>query len=239
MAMIKVKADFSKVIESFERIKDSFTSPEKVGRYMSIGLEVILAEAIRRRLGVRTSTSGYDQELGATMSQLDKAFVARLAGQSLNSVARSDWADVSEAERRAPGGYRKGQITKAISNAIKASHPMKIPGGVGAGLAKFSDLNNLFPQLGVEKRYKLWQIINYGTGTLGAGGSPVIRTGKQIFYNRKVRKGFLAYTTINPGFKGREFFVKMDGSMHRSDLQLRDFIMSYLTESFKGNIFIR
>jgi hypothetical protein len=173
------------------------------------------------------------------MWQLDKDFVNRLSGNYYVDAAQfssGSWANRTEAERRIKGsGYKKGKITRALMEAMKPSPPEKIPDGVGIGIGRISVLDNLFSYLDVERQYKLWQIINYGTGTLGAKGSPVIRTKKQVFYDRKVKKGVLAYTTSNPGFKGREFIVKMDGSMHRADMVVRDNIFIYLQEMLKLN----
>lgn len=207
---------------------------------MQFGAEMYQVRNIKQRLNVRTGTSGYEMELRSTMKKLDEQFVNRLSGNYSVDAAdfsSSGWANRTEAERRVKGsGYRKGKITKAIERTIRASQPFKIVGGQAVGIAAYAELDNLFPQLGVEDTYKLWQILNYGTGNLGAGGSPVIRTGKQVFYNRKIRKGVLAYRTSNPGFKGREFFVKMDGSMHQADIATRNYIINYMRQVLRGNI---
>lgn len=233
MAGIKITADRSGVTRSFEQLKERLMSPSRMGQVMKITADSIWIPNIKARLGVRTSTSGYEQELSETMNKLDPEFVARLAGQSLNSIARSDWADRSEADRRVPGGYNQGEITNAIEQAIKSSQPLDIVDGVAVGIGSYDVLDSLFPQLDAERTYKLWQILNYGTGTIGAGGGPVIRTGKQVFYNRKLRKGVLAYTTSNPGFKGREFFVKMDNTMHESDFVVQRTIVRYMKSVVK------
>lgn len=230
----------SSIMKSYQRVYDSLTSPDKMGKIMQLGAEIHQVTNIKQRLNVRTGTSGYEQELRSTMRKLDEQFVRRLSGNysvDAGDFSSSGWANRTESERRVKGsGYRKGRITKAIEKTIKASQPFKIVGGQAVGIAAYSELNNLFPQLGVEDTYKLWQILNYGTGTLGAGGSPVIRTGKQVFYNRKIRQGVLAYRTSNPGFKGREFFVKMDGSMHQADIATRNYIINYMRQVLKGNI---
>ena len=231
--MKKMKIEQSGVINSFEQLKKKLMSKEHMGKVMQVTAARMWVPLIKERLGVRTGTSKYDAELEATMKKLDPLFVAMLAGQSLNSSATSAWADRTEAERRAPGGYSKGMITEAIDGAIRAYAPRKVPGGLVVGIGKYERLDNLFGSLGVERQWKLWQILNYGTGTLGASGTPVIRTGKQIFYNRKMRKGVLAYTTSNPGFKGREFFVKMDGSMHQGDYMVKRTIIRYMNNVIK------
>lgn len=228
----------SQVMNDYNRIYDIFTSTNKLGRYMQYGAEHTV-DNIKKRLNVRTGTSGYEQELKMTMKKLDQQFVNRLSGNyavDASSFSGGAWANRTEAERRVKGtGYRKGIITKAIEKTIRVSEPFKVTGGIGVGIAAYDELNSLFPQLGVEDTYKLWQILNYGTGTLGAGSSPVVRTGKQVFYNRKIRQGVLAYRTTNPGFKGREFFVKMDGSMHQADIMTRNYIFNYMREALKKN----
>lgn len=229
------------IMIKFNRINEAITNPKKIG----IGLHSaagLLVDNIHARLNVRTGMSGYENELKSTMWRLDEDFVRRLSGNYYVDAAQfssSAWANRTEAERRVKGsGYKKGRITRAIKEAISVSEPIKTAEGTGVGIGSFDKLNNLFTHLDVERKYKLWQIINYGTGTLGAKGSPVIRTRKQIFYNRKTRKGVLAYTTINPGFKGREFLVKMDGSMHKADIVARNQIFSYLREVLNLNPFI-
>jgi hypothetical protein len=201
-------------------------SPSDMGIAMKLISDGVWVRNIKARLNVRTATSGYEAELSQTMKKLDPKFAKALGGGA--------WADRTEAERRAPGGYNRGEITSKIENAIKASEPFKIPDGIAVGIGEFEVLNNLFPGLGVEQRYKLWQILNYGTGTIGAGGGPVIRTKKQVFFNRKLRKGILAYTTSNPGFKGREFFVKMDNTMHESDIVVQQHIIRYMRAVVKN-----
>jgi hypothetical protein len=229
------------IMQKYNRINEGITNPKKIG----VGLRLAassLVDNIHARLDVRTGMSGYENELKSTMWQLDQDFVNRLSGNyyvDASQFSSSEWANRTEAERRVGGGgYKKGRITKAIKEAIDISQPIRTAGGTGVGIGQFDKLNNLFSYLDVERKYKLWQIINYGTGTLGAKGSPVIRTRKQIFYNRKTRKGVLAYTTINPGFKGREFLVKMDGSMHKTDIVARNQIFSYLREVLNLNPFI-
>lgn len=226
--MIKITADDSGVKKSYKQLKERLFGASRIGQVMKITADSIWIPKIKARLGVSTSTSGYEQELSETMHKLDQEFVARLAGQSLNSLATSAWADRTEAERRVPGGYKQGEITNAIERAIKSSQPFKIVDGIAIGIGAYSVLDSLFPQLDSEQTYKLWQILNYGTGTIGAGKGPVIRTGAQIFYNRKIRKGVLAYATSNPGFKGREFFVTMDNTMHESDFVVQQKIINYM-----------
>ncbi len=229
--MIRIRIDRSGVTQSFEQLKKSLMEPSEIGVAMKLISDGVWVRNIKARLNVRTATSGYEAELSTTMKKLDLQFVNRLSGNysvDAASFGSSAWADRTEAERRAPGGYNRGEITSKIENAIKASEPFKIPDGVAVGIGEFGVLNNLFPGLGVEKQWKLWQILNYGTGNIGAGSGPVIRTGKQIFFNRKTRKGILAYSTINPGFKGREFFVKMDNTMHESDFVVQQYIIRYM-----------
>ena len=238
--MIKITADMSEIMKSYHKLNHALTSPGKIGKFMQAAAELNQVRNIKQRLNVRTGTSGYEMELKSTMKKLDEQFVRRLSGNYSVDAAdfgSSGWANRTEAERRVSGGgYRKGKITKAIEKTIRASEPFKVVGGIAIGIGAYAELDNLFPQLGVEDTYKLWQILNYGTGTLGAGGSAVIRTGKQIFYNRKIRQGVLAYRTSNPGFKGREFFVKMDGSMHQADIMTRNHIFKYMREALKGNV---
>jgi hypothetical protein len=239
--MIKLKADMSGILKKFERINTAITDPKKIGLGLHSAAN-LLVNNILDRLDVRTGLSGYEQELRKTMWQLDEDFVNRLSGNyyvDASQFSSASWANRTEAERRVKGsGYRRGRITKAIKSVIKASQPIEIADGTAVGIARFDELNNLFTHLGVEHQYKLWQILNYGTGTLGAKGSPVIRTKKQIFFNRKIQKGILAYTTVNPGFKGREFFVKMDGSMHKTDIIARNQIFSYLRSVMSLNPFV-
>lgn len=230
--MISIKIDDSGVKRSFQQLKKSLFASSDMGIAIKLISDSVWVPNIKARLNVPTSTSGYEAELGQTMKKLDPQFVNRLSNL-YGGQSSAVWADRTEAERRAPGGYQQGEITDRIEEAIKTSNPFKIPDGVAVGIGEFGVLNNLFPHLGVEKTYKLWQILNYGTGSL-AGGSPVIRTGKQVFFNRKMRKGVLAYMTTNPGFKGREFFVKMDGSIHESDYIVQQYIVKYMRSVVKN-----
>jgi hypothetical protein len=226
--MIKARIDDTSVRQSYKKLYNKLMKPRGMGKVLQYTCASIWVPNIKARLGVSTSTSGYQAELDQTMNQLDPVFVQRLGGQSLTGNASSAWADRLESERRVPGGYNRGEIVKAIEQAIKVSDPRNIMDGIAVGIGSFNELDNLFPMLDNESAYRLWQIIHYGTGSLGAKGSPVVRTGKQIFFNRRRGEGVLTWQTTNPGFKGREFFVKMDNTMHESDYVVRSYIIKYM-----------
>jgi hypothetical protein len=231
--MIQLKMDFSGVEEATRKLVRDLSSIHKLGRIMRFASSAIWVPNISGRLlNTDTSTSGYQAHLNKSMYQLDPAFVERLAGQSLNSQASIDWALQTEAERRVPGGYKPGEISQAIDSAIRASQPTKVAGIIAVGIGDIDELNNLFPILDEGRKWKLWEILQYGTGA-GAGKGDVVRVGKQIFFSEKLQRGIITRETTNPGFKGREYFVQLDGTFHESDYLTRDYIIRYMEKVVK------
>lgn len=54
----------------------------------------------------------------------------------------------------------------------------------------------------------------------------------QIFYDGKTG-GHITGQTVNPGFRGREFLVQMDGTIIESDRIIATEILSYIDKSVR------
>ena len=232
--MIRIRIKHTGPDKAIDSLIRQLTHIDTMGRILHYAASVIWIPEIERRLDISTSTSGYKDFLNQSLDTLDPEFVKRLGS--------GDWSGMSQAERKIVGGYRPGEITDKISQAIKASLPIKTGGSIAVGIADVDLLNQVFieSEKSGEPNYKIWQVLQWGTG-VEAGGAPVIRTGKQIFFNGKTSQGVLAGVTSNPGFKGREYFVQLDGSIHKSDHITRNYVMKYITKtlkrhSYKGKI---
>jgi len=221
--MIDITVDASGAIKFAEDLEKYLTEVQTIGRILQYATSVIWIPNIKTRLFKSTSKTFYQGELGQTMRQLDPDFVDRLGG--------GNWADVTEAERR---GYNKGEITEAISQAIKAEIADATKGHIAVGVGDLDILNSI--SAGVansEVGHSIWQILNYGTGMFVPGGSSIIRYGKQVFFNRTLDTGVLAWKTENPGFRGREYFVQLDNTFHESDYLTRDYVIRYMANIVK------
>lgn len=216
---IELTFDSSGVEKAIENLKKDLTEIDTVGKILYHAASAIWVPRIQERLFNRTGKSGYEDDLDKTMNELDPDFVKKLGN-------RSGWADRTEAERR---NYHRGEITSKISNAIKASLPRKGGGVIAVGIGDLNLLNEIMvsDQKG-EDGYKIWEILQWGTGQYIPGGAPVLRMGKQVFFYNQFQQGVLAFQTINPGFAGREYFVQLDGTFHESDYISRDYIIKYM-----------
>ena len=233
MLDIYLTVDSSGVEKAVKQLRKMLAEVSTMGRILQYAASAIWVPNIEDRLLSNiTTTSGYRQFLDQALSNLDPDFVARLGNAS-------GWADRSEAERR---GYNPGEITEKISEAIKASIPVKTPGIIAVGIGNINLLNGLLNHVTGESKYKIWQILQWGTGEYVPGGSAVIRTGKQVFFESKEQRGVLIEEgnpladkefTKNPGFKGREYFVQIDGSIHESDYVSRDYVLRYMRKIIK------
>jgi hypothetical protein len=184
-----------------------------------------------------TSQSNYRAHMFDSMKNLSPGFVQALGNAS-------GWADVLEWQRvNDSGGYKDGEISQAIRKAIKASQVMQIGGVLAIGIGNISDLESATAQLDGNNAYKMWEILQYGTGTF-AGKGEIIRVGKQIFYDdtktsfvggalAQGEHGILASQTKSAGFKGREYFVQLDGTMHESDLVTQVYVLNEINRIIK------
>lgn len=224
MNLISLNIDLSSVVENVRSMINDLSSPDTMGKQLYIAASQKWIPNIHDRLmNTNTSTSGYRSELSYSMSELDPEFVALIGNDS-------GWADKTEAQRRTKDGYRPGEITQAIKSAITASLPISDDGYIFVGIGDYDKLDNAYKISGTDMQYKIWQVLQWGTGVYGPYGSPVVRKGKQIFFHRAYGAGIIANETVNPGFKGREFFVQLDGSFHMSDYETVEFIMSYISK---------
>lgn len=221
---IELTFDSSGVEKAIENLKRDLTEVETIGKILYHAASAIWIPRIQERLFQRTGASGYETDLAKTMEELDPDFVKRLGNQS-------GWANRTEAERR---NYQRGEITSKISNAIKASLPIKGGGVIAVGIGDLNLLNEIMASDPKgEEGYKIWQILQWGTGQYVPGGSPVLRIGKQVFFYNEFQKGVLAYQTVNPGFAGREYFVQLDGTIHESDYISREYVLKYMRKIVK------
>jgi len=236
--MIKMRIKDAGVLASADALIANLTSTAVMGRVMRFAANAIWVPNIEERLfNTDTSQSNYSSHLYKSMKDLSPEFVKYLG----NSTG---WADVMEWERRVKGGYKEGEISEAISLALKSSEAMNIGGILAVGIGNLNELKNVMSRLDGDSKYKLWEIVQFGTGTY-AGKGEIIRVGKQIFYDeKKVNKfgehGIMARVTKSPGFKGREYFVQLDGTMHESDIVTKTFILNYINRvikrySYKGS----
>jgi len=205
------------------------TQVNTIGAFMQNLCASTWVDMIRTRLFEnQTSTSNYSRNLDSTMWQLDPEFVEYLGGG-----AWSVWANKTEAERR---GYEEGTIVPAISMAISASPPIMGAKTVFVGVGHVETLNKVFSYVTKDSKFKIWQILNYGEGSK-AGLSDIVRgaagvDNPQIFYDGKTG-GHITGQTVNPGFRGREFLVQMDGTIIESDRIIATEILSYIDKSVR------
>lgn len=227
MSLISMHIDMSGVKKNMQKMIHELTSKETIGRQLYLAASQKWVPNITDRLmNTHTSWSGYQYELPYSLSELDPEFV-NLLGNS------SGWADQTEAQRRTKDGYKQGEITNAIRGAIQASQPIEEPGYIFVGIGEYNRLDNVYTIAGANMQYKIWQILQWGTGVYGPYGSPVVRKGKQIFFHRAFGTAVMTEKTVNPGFRGREFFVQLDGSIHMSDYETVDMVMSYIVKIVK------
>ncbi len=230
-----ISADAGQVLKAGRGLVKALTDVDHMGRVMQYAAQAIWIPNIMGRLMKSTSTSGYEVYLDKTMFDLDKGFVERLSSPQSSDA----WALKTQAERKIPGGYVKGSITEAIADAIKVSPPIKTSGMIVVGIASLDELNSLFTQIKGSDKIRIWQILHYGTGVYTPGGAKIERNKKQVYYDPKAAKsdgspgaGVLAsYGTSNKGFRGREFFVQLDGTFHESDYATRSYILKYMKKA--------
>jgi hypothetical protein len=219
--MIAMSVDSTGVLKAIKELETRLTEYSGIGKVMRNVTNAIWIPNIKVRLFDSKSTSGYEQDLDSTMYDLDPEFVDRLGSQKLR--------DVTEGERR---GYNRGEITSLIDKTIIAQTASVIKGNIAIGVGNLEQLNQIMPHISAKDGATIWQIIHYGTGSK-AGGSDVVRYGRQVFFDRRIGKGVLAQKTTNAGFKGREFFVQLDNTMHESDFEAREKILEYMRKVVK------
>jgi len=225
--MIKLEIDGSGALSAIKKLRNGLLGVDMMGRILEHATSAIWIPLIVGRLNKSTATTAYENELDQSLQQLDKDF--------------ADWVDPygtwtyqPEWKRRIAGGYRKGEITDNIESAIRASTPIAGEGYIAVGIGDISLLNDLAPIIGENSHFHIWEILQWGTGVYSPkGGSPIVRTGKQIFFDRKQDKGVMAYQTVNPGFRGREYFVQLDGDIHKADYAVRDYVLRYMRKIVK------
>jgi len=195
--MININIDGSGAISAIRGLRRDLEEVDTIGKILRNAVTAIWIPNITKRLKVPTGTSGYEFSLNKTMNELDPDFVS--------SLSSSAWANQVEAERKIPGGYQKGEITKSIEGAIKPSSPIK-------GTGVYNPYNRHM----------------------------IIRTGNQVFFDSTGDGGGVATpVTKNAGFKGRGYFVQLDGDFHSADYSIKFAIFDYMKKmlakyNFKG-----
>lgn len=224
MININITFDASGVINAIDKVNHFLMDEETMGRILQYSASAIWIPLIEKRLFKSTKQSDYDTVLNQTMFELDEDFAAR-SPQTFYKT---------EGERKIPGGYRKGEITNNIRNAIAASTPFKIGGIIAIGIGDKEMLDSVAGAIGNGSKYKIWEILQWGTGTYNPqNGSPVVRYGTQVFYDTKHKKGVIVQQTVNPGFKGREYFVQLDGEIHYADYTVSNYVLKYMRRIVK------
>jgi len=232
--MIRVRIKDTGVISAVNGLINDLTEVATMGTVMKFAANAIWIPKIESRLfNNETSTSNYEAHLYQSMKDLSPNFVRALGNAT-------GWADVMEWERRnRGGGYKEGEVTSAIARVLRVSQAMKVGGVLAVGIGDLEELQGATIHLDGDSKYKLWQILQWGTGEY-AGKGKILRVGKQIFYNENMTSfadatehGILAYQTKSPGFKGREYFVQLDGTMHESDLVTKAYILNYINNTIK------
>jgi len=222
-------------------IMDMSSPTGRLAAAMKYAANAIWIPNIEERLfHTDTSQSNYRAHMYDSMKSLSPGFVQALGNAS-------GWADVLEWQRiNDRGGYKDGEISQAIRKAIKASHVMQVGGVLAIGIGNISELESATKNLDGNNAYKMWEILQYGTGTF-AGKGEIIRAGKKmIFYDEtktsfvnqgtslgQTEHGILARQTKSAGFKGREYFVQLDGTMHESDLVTQVYIINEINRIIK------
>jgi len=219
--MISITIDSSGVKKAIANLEKSLNRTDTVGRILQYASSVIWIPLVLSRLDNRTGKSNYREELDRTMFDLDSEFA--------NKFRQNDRFNLTEAQRRTESGYVEGEITESIKSAIKPSQPIKGYGYIAVGIGDIDLLNQLAGPIGRNSAYSIWEILQWGTGVYNPkNGSPVIRNGVQVFFNRNIGKGVIVKKTTNPGFKGREYFVQLDGDIHKADYSVMQYVVGYM-----------
>lgn len=220
--MIDIKIDGKGAEEAIRNLKRFLSEVDTIGAVLHFAASAIWVPKIQSRLDIPTARTNYRDNLKKTMNDLDPGLVSR--------AATKNWANKTEEERR---GYKEGEITNAIKEAIEPSEPMVGQGFIAVGIANMNLLNSLVPHIETGK-YKIWQILQWGTGMYDPGDSkPIVRKGNQVFFDQRTQQGVMTYQTTNLGFKGREYFVQLDGDIHMSDYETVDFVIEYMQKKIK------
>jgi len=224
MINFQLTIDGSGVLKAANALEKALLSAETMGRVLEYASAAIWIPLIQNRLERHTGTSGYESELDVTMYDLDPTFAAKY-------TPSGGWS--TEAERRIPGGYQRGEITKSIEKAIQPSPPIVGKGYIAVGIGNIDMLNALAPAIG-DTEWKIWQVIHWGTGEFNPKSrKAVVRSKPQTFYDARNKKGKTVKTTTNPGFQGRQFFVQFDGDIHRADYSVELYVMAYMAKMTK------
>jgi len=219
--LIKININGNGAIKAIQGLRRDLFEIETIGKVLYHASSVIWIKHIKDRLHESTGASAYEYSLNRTMFELDPDFV--------NGMVTHDWALQTEAQRRTPGGYKKGNITKKIESAIKASPPIKGDGYIAVGIANIDLLNSLAGLTGTNAKIEIWRVLQFGTGLFNPfGPKAVVRTGNQVFFSSKTGNGIQTQKTVNPGFRGREYFVRLDGDIHRDDVDVKQYIIEYM-----------
>jgi len=222
-------------------IMDMSSPTGRLGAAMRYAANAIWIPNIEERLfHTDTSQSDYRAHMHDSMKSLSPGFVQALGNAS-------GWADVLEWQRvNDSGGYKDGEISQAIRKAIKASQVMQMGGVLAIGIGNIEEMESATAHLDTGSSHKMWEILQYGTGT-HAGKGEIVRAGKKmIFYDEtktsfvnqgtslgQTEHGILARQTKSPGFKGREYFVQLDGTMHESDLVTQVYVLNEINRIIK------
>jgi len=219
--MIKMKFDSSSVDKNWRAFKAQITSEVGLGLAMKSAVDEVIVPKILKRLDTKPESNDgkWRQEINMTMFGTDEDFVNRLGGNI-------SWAMRTEGDRR---GYEPGK-TDEIKKGIKSSAPLKAGDSMIVGIGDLNILNNVAR---IRGNHKLWQLLQWGTGIYGKSKSIIVRTKKQIFFDRRGGvgnfKGVKTSITKNPGFEGRAFFLELDGTMHDSDMVVGDSVKGWIT----------
>jgi len=173
---------------------------------------------IQKRLENRKSRSGYRDELDKTMAELvgDKG-----------GILPSRFYTMTELERRGP--YARMGMTEVISEII-ANPTLSIEDDGIVGYV--GDIEQLNEATKLTQDHYLWEILEYGTGTY-AGGSPIVREGFQVFFNRDPSDPDIVRTeiTVNSGQEGRHYFMDVYGTFYASEIASGQKIIDKLNDA--------
>lgn len=214
--MIKFNFDASGVQRAVRSLCNELRDREVMGAVLHKAASAIWVPLIRNRLETtETAQSNWRDDVDLTMMDTDPDFVKSL-GEPYG------WAQRTEGERR---DYEPGRV-RQISDAITASTPMEGPGYLFVGIGDMDLLDQVADITTRDQSIKLWQLLQWGTGIYGKEQRPILRRGLQIFMNRNTNPfegvligapGASKMYTLNPGFKGREYFLQWDGDIHQMD----------------------
>lgn len=241
MSLVRIRMKDTGVLAAVDALIADLSATGGLGRAMRFAASAIWIPNIEERLfNTDTSTSDYKAHLYSTMKDLSPRFVQYLGNAS-------GWADVMEWERvNKRGGYREDEISGAIAKALRASQAMNMGGIIAVGIGNIEQLIGATSNLDGSNEYKMWEILQYGTGTY-AGKGQIVRAGKKmIFYDKTktsfvdqgahvndTEHGILARQTKSKGFRGREYFVQLDGTMHESDIVTQTYILNYINKTIR------